>query len=74
MIEVFRRRRRFYLVFEYLDHTVLDELEATPGGLGSQVSRRHIFQVLRGLNFCHSNRVSYFKYTILEHRSVVETL
>lgn len=57
MIEVFRKKRRFYLVFEYLDHTVLDELEATPDGLGQNIARRHIFQVLRGLNFCHNNHV-----------------
>lgn len=58
LIEVFRKRKRFYLVFDYLDHTVLDELEASSGGLGPQISRRYIFQVLRGLNFCHANHVS----------------
>ncbi|KAG8039533.1 hypothetical protein G9C98_008176 [Cotesia typhae] len=57
MIEVFRRRKRFYLVFEYLDHTVLDELEVSSNG--PQVSRRYIFQVLRGLNFCHSNHIMH---------------
>ncbi|XP_015114835.1 cyclin-dependent kinase-like 4 [Diachasma alloeum] len=59
MIEVFRRRKRFYLVFEYLDHTVLDELEAASGGLGPHVSKRHIFQVVRGLNFCHTNHIMH---------------
>ncbi|XP_043280714.1 cyclin-dependent kinase-like 4 isoform X2 [Venturia canescens] len=59
LIEVFRRRKRFYLVFEYLDHTVLDELEEKAGGLGLQISRRHIFQVLRGLSFCHANHIMH---------------
>nr|XP_031833140.1 cyclin-dependent kinase-like 2 isoform X2 [Nomia melanderi] len=59
MIEVFRRRKRFYLVFEYLDHTLLDELERLGGGLGWETSRRHIYQVLRGLNFCHSNNIMH---------------
>ncbi|KAG7209989.1 hypothetical protein KM043_011575 [Ampulex compressa] len=59
MIEVFRRRKRFYLVFEYLDHTLLDELERAGGGLGWEVSKRHIFQVLRGLNFCHNNHIMH---------------
>ncbi|XP_020706973.2 cyclin-dependent kinase-like 1 [Athalia rosae] len=59
MIEVFRRRKRFYLVFEYLDHTLLDELEAVGTGLGVDVSRRHIFQVLRGLNYCHMNHIMH---------------
>nr|CAD7400465.1 unnamed protein product [Timema cristinae] len=57
MIEVFRRKRRFYLVFEYLDHTVLDELEEHPRGLGEEVSRQHIFQVVRGIDFCHRNNI-----------------
>lgn len=58
MIEVFRRKKRLYLVFEYLDHTVLDELEKAGGGLDWERSRRHIFQILRGLDFCHNHKVS----------------
>ena len=58
MIEVFRCRKRFYLVFEHLDHTLLDELEIVKRGLGWEVSQRHIYQVLRGLSFCHSSNVS----------------
>ncbi|CAL7941157.1 unnamed protein product [Xylocopa violacea] len=57
MIEVFRQRKRFYLVFEYLDHTLLEELERVGHGLGWEVSKRHIFQVLRGLDFCHNNNI-----------------
>jgi cyclin-dependent kinase-like len=59
MIEVFRRKRRFYLVFEYVDHTILDELEENNSGLGEETSRKYIFQVLRGIDFCHANSVSY---------------
>ncbi|XP_015434114.1 PREDICTED: cyclin-dependent kinase-like 4 [Dufourea novaeangliae] len=59
MIEVFRQKRRFYLVFEYVDHTLLDELERHGGGLGWEASRRHIYQVLRGLNFCHINNIMH---------------
>ncbi|XP_033211667.1 cyclin-dependent kinase-like 4 [Belonocnema kinseyi] len=59
LLEVFRRRKRFYLVFEYLDHTILDELETVGGGLSPEVSKRHIFQVLRGLNFCHTNNIMH---------------
>ncbi|RZF41845.1 hypothetical protein LSTR_LSTR005307 [Laodelphax striatellus] len=57
MIEVFRRKKRFFLVFEYMDHTVLDELETTPGGLGEKVSREHLFQVVRAIHFCHNNNI-----------------
>lgn len=57
MIEVFRRKRRFYLVFEYLDHTLLDELEASPGGLGEDTAKKHLYQLLKGIDFCHQNSV-----------------
>lgn len=57
MIEVFRYRKRFYLVFEYLEGTVLDELEKMPGGLGDDRSRERIFQVSRAISYCHSNNI-----------------
>ncbi|XP_024884451.1 cyclin-dependent kinase-like 4 [Temnothorax curvispinosus] len=59
MIEVFRRRKRLYLVFEYLDHTVLDELEESENGLDKEKSRRYIFQILRGLDFCHNHKIMH---------------
>ena len=43
LIEVFRRRRKLYLVFEYVDHTVLDELEDNTGGIKPSLARSHIF-------------------------------
>ncbi|CAG4982251.1 unnamed protein product [Colias eurytheme] len=57
MIEVFRRKRRFYLVFEYLDHTLLDELEASPGGLGEDTAKKHLYQLLKGVDYCHQNSI-----------------
>ncbi|XP_061379039.1 cyclin-dependent kinase-like 1 [Danaus plexippus] len=57
MIEVFRRKRRFYLVFEYLDHTLLDELEAAPSGLGEDTAKRHLYQLLKGVDYCHQNSI-----------------
>ena len=32
LLEVFRRRRRMHLVFEYCDHTLLNELEGNKEG------------------------------------------
>ncbi|XP_017884579.1 cyclin-dependent kinase-like 4 [Ceratina calcarata] len=59
MIEVFRQRKRFYLVFEYLDHTLLEEMEGAGNGLGWEVSKQHVCQVLRGLDFCHNNNIMH---------------
>lgn len=64
MIEVFRRKKRFFLVFEFLEHTVLEELEAKSGGLGYSVSRKYIYQVLRALEFIHSHDVNTSQFTL----------
>ena len=58
LIEVFRRKKRLHLVFEYLDHTVLDELEKCPNGLDENSVRKVLWQVLRGTEFCHLHNVS----------------
>lgn len=57
LLEVFRRKKRLYLVFEFVDRTVLDDLEAQPNGLNDRNVKRISFQVLRGLEFCHSHNI-----------------
>ena len=62
-LQVFRRKRKLYLVFEYVDHTILEELEENPSGLDEETARKHVFQVLRAINFCHQNNVSFLIVT-----------
>lgn len=50
------------MVFEYVDHTVLEELEDHPKGLPFESARSHVFQVLRGIEFCHQNNVIMTHY------------
>nr|CAI5828111.1 unnamed protein product [Callosobruchus analis] len=57
LIEVFRHRKRFYLVFEYVAGTVLDELERHNGGLDYEMCRERIFQVTRAVAYCHYNNI-----------------
>lgn len=57
LIEVFRRRKRLYLVFEFMDHTILNELEKFPHGLDEIFVRKILWQVLRGLEFCHLHNI-----------------
>ena len=58
LIEVFRRKKRLFLVFEFVDHTVLDELERYPNGLDENTVRKVLWQVLRAIEFCHNHNVS----------------
>ncbi|XP_041365004.1 cyclin-dependent kinase-like 2 isoform X2 [Gigantopelta aegis] len=57
LIEVFRRKKRLYLVFEFVDHTVLDELEKCPNGLDENTCRKILWQVLKGIEFCHLHNI-----------------
>ncbi|CAG7666287.1 unnamed protein product, partial [Allacma fusca] len=51
------RRKHIYLVFEFIDHTLLDQLEQKTHGLDEETCRKYIFQIVRGLGFCHDNNV-----------------
>ncbi|XP_028400917.1 cyclin-dependent kinase-like 2 [Dendronephthya gigantea] len=57
LIEVFRRKKRLFLVFEFVDHTVLDDLERYPNGLDEMRVRKIMWQVIRALEFCHNHNV-----------------
>ncbi|XP_061565973.1 cyclin-dependent kinase-like 2 [Cololabis saira] len=57
LLEVWRRRRRWYLVFEFVDRTLLDVLEQNPDGLELNTGRRYFYQILRAANFCHQQNV-----------------
>ncbi|MEJ1269943.1 cyclin-dependent kinase-like 4 [Cricetulus griseus] len=55
LIEVFRRKRKMHLVFEYCDHTLLHELERNPNGVPDGVIKSVLWQTLQALNFCHKH-------------------
>ncbi|KAM7079332.1 cyclin-dependent kinase-like 4 isoform 3-T4 [Molossus nigricans] len=55
LIEVFRRKRKMHLVFEYCDHTLLNELERSPNGVADGVIKSVLWQTLQALNFCHKH-------------------
>nr|XP_048272139.1 cyclin-dependent kinase-like 4 isoform X5 [Myodes glareolus] len=55
LIEVFRRKRKMHLVFEYCDHTLLNELERNPNGVPDGVIKSVLWQTLQALNFCHKH-------------------
>ncbi|XP_060922549.1 cyclin-dependent kinase-like 5 [Limanda limanda] len=57
LLEVWRRRRRWYLVFEFVERTLLQDLEQNRGGLDLNTSRQYLFQVLRATAFCHQHNI-----------------
>ncbi|NWI91136.1 CDKL2 protein, partial [Pitta sordida] len=57
LLEVYKKRKRWYLVFEFMDHTLLNDLEASPSGLDHERVQKYLFQILRGMAFCHSHNI-----------------
>eukprot|EP00128_Syssomonas_multiformis_P008355 Colp12_sorted_trinity150504_noHs@25989 len=57
LLEVFRRKRKLHLVFEFIDRTVLDELDINPNGLDEKTVKKIINQVLKAVHFCHSHNI-----------------
>ncbi|KAM9086643.1 cyclin-dependent kinase-like 2 isoform 3-T3 [Megaptera novaeangliae] len=57
LLEVCKKKKRWYLVFEFVDHTVLDDLELFPNGLDYQLAQKYLFQIINGIGFCHSHNI-----------------
>uniref|UniRef100_A0A3B4ZY56 Cyclin-dependent kinase-like 2 n=1 Tax=Stegastes partitus TaxID=144197 RepID=A0A3B4ZY56_9TELE len=57
LLEVWKRRRRWYLVFEFVDRTLLEDLEHNPTGLDLNTSRQYLYQILRATAFCHQQNI-----------------
>ncbi|XP_046642037.1 cyclin-dependent kinase-like 4 isoform X2 [Daphnia pulicaria] len=55
LIEVFRRKKKLHLVFEYCDLTVLNELEKHPRGVPEVLTKRIIWQTLQAVGYCHAH-------------------
>lgn len=53
LLEVFRRKRRLHLVFEFCEHTVLHELERHPQGCPDNLTKQLTHQTLQGVSYCH---------------------
>nr|XP_020763705.1 cyclin-dependent kinase-like 3 isoform X3 [Odocoileus virginianus texanus] len=57
LVEVFRQKKKIHLVFEFIDHTVLDELQHYCHGLESKRLRKYLFQILRAIEYLHNNNI-----------------
>ncbi|KAK6621531.1 Cyclin-dependent kinase-like 1 [Polyplax serrata] len=55
LLEVFRRKKKIHLVFEYCDHTVLNELEKYPRGCPEHLTQQITWQILQGISYCHQH-------------------
>ncbi|CCI45678.1 unnamed protein product [Albugo candida] len=59
LLEVFRVKRKLYLVFEYVERTILEEIEQNPEGLDADAIKWLMWQLLRALEFCHQHNIMH---------------
>uniref|UniRef100_A0A3Q4MYD7 Cyclin-dependent kinase-like 1-like n=1 Tax=Neolamprologus brichardi TaxID=32507 RepID=A0A3Q4MYD7_NEOBR len=55
LLEVFRRKRRLHLVFEFCEQTVLNELDKHPRGVPEAQLKSIVWQTLQAVSFCHKH-------------------
>lgn len=53
LLEVFRRKRKLHLVFEYCEYTLLNEMERYPSGCPEITTKQLTWQILQGIAYCH---------------------
>eukprot|EP00040_Diaphanoeca_grandis_P013814 m.69779 g.69779 ORF g.69779 m.69779 type:complete len:523 (+) comp24140_c0_seq1:159-1727(+) len=57
LLEVFRKKKKLYLVFEFVERTLLDDLEKHIYGLELMTAKEYLWQILIAVEFCHSLQV-----------------
>eukprot|EP01029_Cantina_marsupialis_P016397 TRINITY_DN36492_c0_g2_i4.p1 TRINITY_DN36492_c0_g2~~TRINITY_DN36492_c0_g2_i4.p1 ORF type:complete len:312 (+),score=85.48 TRINITY_DN36492_c0_g2_i4:49-936(+) len=57
LYDVVHTERKLILVFEYLDQDLKQYLDHCDGGLEPTIMKSFLFQLLRGIAFCHDRRV-----------------
>lgn len=55
LIEVFRWKGKIFLVFDYVPHTILEELENNPRGLQPMEIKKYMWQLIRATDFIHQH-------------------
>mmetsp|Transcript_28649 Transcript_28649/g.52146 ORF Transcript_28649/g.52146 Transcript_28649/m.52146 type:complete len:727 (-) Transcript_28649:61-2241(-) len=55
--EAFRRKGKLYLVFEFVEKSMLDILEANPSGVDTETVRVLTCQLARAIEYCHRHDV-----------------
>lgn len=57
LLQVFREEEKLYLVFEYVERTVLEELESSPDGIPLEKLKSITYQMVKALEFLHSHDI-----------------
>ncbi|MES1904081.1 MAG: Cyclin-dependent kinase-like 2, partial [Paramarteilia canceri] len=57
LLDVFKRNRRLYLVFEYIEYSLLDFMERSKTGISLSSIKKILYQICQALLYMHQNDV-----------------
>ena len=55
--EYFREKGKLYLIFDYVQRTLLEELQSSPDGLSTERIRLITYQILKANNYLHESNI-----------------
>lgn len=57
LLNVFQMDGKICLVFEFMDRTILEDLEKNPTGISEPNAKKWIWQILKGVEYLHKNQI-----------------
>lgn len=57
LLDVVHEDGKLHLIFEYLDSDLKKHMEASPGHYPPLMLKKYLWQMLSGINHCHSHRI-----------------
>jgi len=57
LLEFFKRRRKLFLVFEFVERTMLEVLEENPTGVSQIIVRSYAHQLTKAVAWCHARDI-----------------
>lgn len=57
LMEIFRHENKICLIFEHVDHTVLQDIDITPEGLPPERVRKLMYQMLKAVKYIHDQNL-----------------
>ncbi|KAJ3042780.1 Cyclin-dependent kinase 3 [Rhizophlyctis rosea] len=57
LLDIVHSDAKLYLIFEFLDLDLKKYMDSVPGRLAPQLIRSYLWQLMKGINFCHCHRI-----------------
>ncbi|KAJ3041534.1 Cyclin-dependent kinase catalytic subunit, partial [Rhizophlyctis rosea] len=57
LLDIVHSDAKLYLIFEFLDLDLKKYMDSIPTGLAPELIKSYLYQIIKGLNFCHCHRI-----------------